>query len=607
MIFEFHCDKIRILRDSKFMRTESSENRQKTPRTRECNKRVKILLAFYWLIVGILVLHLIKLQIFDPYNYREKGRIQRANHDFAVRGDIYDRHGIKLATDRIYYNIYARPVEYSKKENPRKIAHLLSPILGIPEAGLYKKLSNTKIPVIAVKKDVDRDMAKKVMAVLSENGFRSISLDKKNTREYPQGVFASHVLGFYNFDAGVSNGVELTAKDKLEHAVRATYEKTRDGRIIYKIPTDPIGPTRNPKGQDVTLTIDAAIQHVCEKELAKIITEKDALRGAVIVMNPKNGEILAYAVYPTYDPNHFQKASNLQIKNWTLTDVYPPGSTFKTITVTSAMELGKINENSIIEDSGRMKFGGYTIENYDYKEKGAPGKINLVYLFEHSSNIGSVNVGALMSHHEFYDMLKKFGFGAKSGIDLPGESSGLLAPPKLWDKGLHITMSYGYGTSVSIMQMVSAVSALANNGVRVTPHVIKYSAEEEAEKVKRIPTISPETARTITKLLAMSVNNGKSCIKMDKYNVAAKTGTSRKPLENGPGYSGAMYTSTIGYLPASDPQVLIYVVVDSAKKGPVWGNTVAGPVFHEVAEQTARILDLKPDKVPAVSSANKNN
>lgn len=162
-----------------------------------------------------------------------------------------------------------------------------------------------------------------------------------------------------------------------------------------------------------------------------------------------------------------------------------------------------------------------------------------------------------------------------------------------------MTMSYGYGTSVSIMQMVSAVSALANDGVRVTPHVIKYSPEEEAEKIKHIPTVSAQTARTITKLLAMSVNNGRSCIKMDKYNVAAKTGTSRKPLENGTGYSGAMYTSTIGYLPASDPKVLIYVVVDSAKKGPVWGNTVAGPIFHEVAEQTARILDLKPDKVPA--------
>ena len=575
---------------------EKDKNRR-LPRGRGCNKRVKVLTALYWVAIAILAFHLIKLQIFDPHNYRERGRIQRANHDFAVRGDIYDRHGIKLATDRIYYNIYARPVEYSEKETPRKIAKLLSPILGISEANLYSKLSNSKIPVIAVKKDVDRDTAKKVMAVLNENNFRSISLDKKNTREYPQGVFASHVLGFYNFDAGVSNGVELTAKDKLEHAVRATYEKTRDGRIIYKIPTDPIGPTRNPKGQDITLTIDAAIQHVCERELNKIIEEKKALRGAVIVMNPKNGEILAYAVYPTYDPNQFQKATNQQIKNWTLTDVYPPGSTFKTITVTSAMELGKINEKSIIEDTGRMKFGGYTIENYDYKQKGAPGKIDLVYLFEHSSNIGSVNIGALMTHQEFYDMLKKFGFGSKSGIDLPGESSGLLAPPNLWDKGLHMTMSYGYGTSVSIMQMVSAVSALANNGVRVTPHVIKYPEEEAAEKIKRIPTVSSETARIITKLLTISVNNGNSNIKMDKYNVAAKTGTSRKPNENGTGYSGAMYTSTIGYFPATDPQVLIYVVIDSAKVGPVWGNTIAGPVFHEVAEQTARILDLKPDKV----------
>lgn len=584
------------------MRRENDKTR-KNSRGKYCNSVTDILSILYYLVIVVLIIHLFVVQIFDFQKYREKGKMQRSSHDFAVRGDIYDRHGIKLATDRIYYNIYARPVDYSKKENPRKIAKLFAPVLKIPESTLYNKLSDKKIQVIAVKKDVDRDTAKKIMKIISDNGFRSISLDKKNTREYPQGVFASHVLGFYNFDANVSNGVELTAKDKLEHVVRATrYQRTRDGKIIYNFSTDPVAPTMNPKGQDIYLTIDAAIQHVCEKELQKIIEEKEALRGAVIVMNPKNGEILAYAVYPTYDPNKFQKASNTQIKNWTLTDVYPPGSTFKTITVTSAMELGKINENSIIEDKGRMKFGGYTIENYDYKEKGAPGKINLVYLFEHSSNIGSVNVGFLMTHNEFYNMLRKFGFGEKSGIDLPGESSGLLASPRFWDRGLHMTMSYGYGTSVSIMQMVSAVSALANNGVRVTPHVIKYSPEEEVEKVKRIPTVSPETARTITKLLAMSVNNGKSCIKMDKYNVAAKTGTSRKPLENGAGYSGAMYTSTIGYLPASDPKVLIYVVVDSAKKGPVWGNTVAGPVFHEVAEQTARILDLKPDKIPAAQT-----
>ncbi len=568
-------------------------------RTRYCNSAVGWFDILYIVAIVILVIHLFVLQVFDFHRYRERGKMQRASHDFELRGDIYDRNGIKLATDRIYYNIYARPVDYSeKRENPQIISQLFAPVLGLNQQVLEKKLSDKDIKVIAVKKNVDRDTAEKIMKIIAKNNFRSISLDKKDEREYPQGVLASHILGFYNADADVSSGVEYSAREKLEHVVKATgYQQTRDGKIIYQFSTDPVAPTVTPKGQDVTLTIDAAIQHVCEKELGKAMVEKAALRGAVIVMNPKNGEILAYAVAPTYDPNHFQKVPNNVIKNWTLTDVYPPGSTFKIITVTSAMALGKINENSYIQDQGRIKFGNYTIENYDYKQKGAPGKIDLVYLFEHSSNIGSVNVGYLMTHREFYDMLKKFGFGEKSGIDLPAESSGLLASPIYWDKGLHMTMSYGYGTSVSIMQMVSAVSALANNGVRVTPHVIKYTPEEEEEKVKRVQTISPETAKTITKLLVKSVNNGKSVIKSDKYNIAAKTGTSRKPLENGRGYSSAMYTSTIGYFPADDPQVLIYVVVDSAQKGPVWGNTVAGPVFKEVSEQVARILDIKPDKV----------
>lgn len=567
-------------------------------RGRRCNDVTNWLNIAYIFIIIILLFHLVILQVIDPHRYRERGKMQRASHDFELRGDIYDRNGIKLATDRIYYNIYARPVDYSKRESPEKIAELFSPILGIPKQTLQKKLSDKSIKVIAVKKNVDRDTAQKLMKIIAKNNFRSISLDKKDEREYPQGVFASHVLGFYNFEADLSSGVEYSAKDKLEHVVKATgYQQTRDGKIIYKFSTDPVALTVNPKGLDVTLTIDAAIQHVCEKELFKMIKEKGALRGAVIVMNPKNGEILAYAVAPTYDPNKFQKVPNHIIKNWTLTDVYPPGSTFKIITVTSAMELGKINKNSLIQDQGRIKFGNYTIENYDYKQKGAPGTIDLVYLFEHSSNIGSVNVGYMMTHKEFYEMLKKFGFGEKSGIDLPGESSGLLASPKYWDKGLHMTMSYGYGTSVSIMQMVSAVSALANNGVRVTPHIIKYSPEEEEEKIKRIPTISPQTSKTITDLLVKSVNNGKSTIKSDRYNIAAKTGTSRKPAANGRGYSGTMYTSTIGYFPANDPQVLVYVVIDSASKGAIWGNTVAGPVFHEVSEQVGRILDLKPDKL----------
>lgn len=548
-----------------------------------------------------LIIHLFFIQVIDIKKYRVKARNQRAGQNFAVRGDIYDRTGLKLATDKVFYNVFARRADYDEDESsPEVIAKKLAPILKMSKEDLLKKL-NSPNQIIAVKKDIDRNTAKEIAKL----HLRAISLDKKNTREYPQGTLAAHVLGYYNFDADIANGVEYTEKDKLEHVENEVkFQRTQKGKIIYDFMTDPVATATNPKGQDVTLTIDAAIQHICEKELEKMVKDKEALRGTVLVMNPKNGEILAYAVYPNYDPNNFRNASPELIKNWTLTDVFPPGSTFKIITVASAMELGKINEKSTVLDTGKTTIGKWEIKNYDYDVRPYPGNISLEYLFEHSSNIGAINIAKTMTAKEFYDMLKKFGYGAKTGIDLPGESSGLLPYYTSWDQGIHATMSYGYGTSVTAMQMISAVQALANNGVKVTPHVIKYSPEEEAVKVKRVQVVSPETAHSITRLLAAAINNGRSAIKMDRYNVAAKTGTSRKPKENSSGYTPYMYTSTIGYLPATDPQVLVYVMVDSAKVGAIWGNTVAGPVFHEVTTQIARIMNLKPDKAP--ESKNKN-
>ena len=539
----------------------------------------------------LLIIYLFFIMVVDVGKYRARARSQRVGRIFSMRGDIFDRNGIKLATDKVYSDVYAHPADYD--HSPEELAKLLAPILKMPKDTLLQKLKKPG-PVITLKKDIERSTAKQI----SKLHLREISLGKKNTREYPQGTLAAHILGYYNFDADIANGIEYTAKDRLEHVINTVkYQKTRDGKIIYDFTTDPVATTTNPKGEDVTLTIDAAIQHVCEKEIEKMVKEKNAERGTVIVMNPKNGEILAYAVYPTFDPNNYKKATPQQLKNWTLTDVFPPGSTFKTITVASAMDLGKINENSTVLDTGKTTIGKWEIKNYDYDVHPYPGNITLEYLFEHSSNIGAINIAKTMSPAEFYGVLKKFGFGAKTGIDLPGESSGLLPYWTYWDQGIQATMSYGYGTSVTAIQMISAVQALANNGVRITPHVIKYSQEEYDNKIHHTQVIQPATAQAITRLLAASVNNGRSVIKMDKYNVAAKTGTSRKPKEGGSGYTPFTYTSTIGYLPASDPQVLVYVMVDSAKVGAIWGNTVAGPVFHEVTTQIARIMNLKPDKV----------
>ena len=542
-------------------------------------ERLMWLQIIFIVFVSLFIIYLFCIQVLDRKGYRTKAKKQRRASAFVLRGNIYDRNGIKLATDTVYYDIFARKDDFV--HTPEELAKLLAPILKISQINLTEKLKQD-VPLISLKKNVDRQTRDKIAKLC----LREIPMDKKSIRTYPQGTLASHVLGYYNFDADVASGVEETAKDKLESVSKnADYEITPRGKVIYNISTDPIAATKPIKGKDVTLTIDAAIQHVCEKALMKSIDKFKAFRGAVIVMNPRNGEILAYAVYPYFDPNNFKTATYFQTKNWTLTDVFPPGSTFKTITIASAMELGKIDRNTKVKDTGKIKVGWWTIKNYDYSKHPNPGWIDLVYLFQHSSNVGSVLVAQMMNKFEYYDMLKKFGFGEKTGIDLPGESVGILKPASKWDTSDHASMSYGYGSSVTAIQMVSAVSAIANDGIRVTPHVIKYSPEEEAIKIKKTRVMTPEHARAVTDLLTASVNKGQSTIKMENYNIAAKTGTSIKPKENGAGYTNKLYTSIVGYLPASDPQVLIYVIIDSAQGGEIWGNTVAAPIFKEISKK----------------------
>ena len=560
-------------------------------KSKDFDKRVSFLQVCFAIFSVALLIHLFLNQIIDMKHYRIKAQRQRASKNFIVRGDIFDRNGIKLAADKITYDIYAHPANF--KLPPEEMAELLAPHLKMSKGELTQKLSQ-KTSVITLKKGVDKTDAEAIRKL----GLKSaLSMGKKNTRVYPQEDMASHVLGYYNFDADIASGVELTAKDKLEHVDKNPHvERTPGGNIIYSVSTDPSSTSGQLKGKNVTLTIDTALQHICEEELYDMVYKKQAYRGTVIVMDPKSGEILAYAVYPHYNPNKYREASQFQIKNWTLTDVLPPGSTFKILTVASALALDKINANTKILDTGKIKVGWWDIKNYDYSKRPYPGWISLEYLFEHSSNVGSIKVAQEMSPQEFYGMLKKFGIGVKTGIDLPGESSGLLPDWHKWDAATHASMGYGYGASVTPLQMVSAISALANDGIRVTPHIIKYSDEEAENKIQKTEVMSAEKARTITRLLVESVNNSAAPIKLDRYQIAAKTGTSRKPKENSAGYSNKLYTSIIGYLPASDPKLLIYVLVDSPSGSAIWGSTVAAPVFREVAQQSARILNLKPDK-----------
>lgn len=566
-------------------------------RYKKFDRRIGCLQFAFSAFVVVLLIYLFLIQVVDVRHYRDRAKKQRSTNLFVLRGEILDRNGFKLASDNTSFNLYAHPMYYD--HTPEELAQILSPFVNISASQLTKTLSMDE-QVILIKKGLDR----KVAELIKSKRLREISLEVKNRRVYPQGSLASHILGYYNSDADVAGGIEYIAKDNLEYFDKnITYEKTPNGDIIYNFNTNPEDISAPIKGKTLTLTIDSAIQHICEKYLNKTVQKTKALRGAVIVLDPKTGEVLALAAYPYYDPNNYQKYSMNEMKNWAITDVFPPGSTFKVITVACAMISGKINKDSRILDTGKMKIGWWEIKNYDYYKNKNPGLIDLVYLFEHSSNVGSAKVSQMMTSQEFYDTLQMFNFGEKTGIDLPGESSGILPSPKNWDVATHGAMGYGYGASVTAIQMASAVAAIANNGVWITPHVIKYSPEELESKVIQRRVMDEQTAKDLTQLLVESIENGKNIAKMDEYYVAAKTGTSKRPLDNGAGYSNKLYTSMVGYLPATDPKILVYVVVDSPGGEAVWGSTVAAPIFKDITTELVKIMNLNPDKKKSVNKS----
>lgn len=546
----------------------------------------------------IIILKLGFHQIIQSAELKQKASLNRqSDRDLCFRGEIFDRNGIRLAGDTTVYDIYAHPRYYREGKGPAIIAKLLAKHLGQPQWFLKNKLSKYEYSTISLAKNVDlKTIEQKIKPLVTEQKIRGLDFVKKSKRIYPQENLASHILGYINFEANLAAGVERTGHQSL-----ANLPKTRaieyDGRgnVIYEFNTDPRKATEPLKGLKLVLTIDSAIQHIAETELAKIAKKTKADRGTVIVMNPKNGEILGFALYPTYDPNKYNIFSPHVIKNWALSDVYPPGSTFKVLTVASALQTGAITKNERIDDTGKIEVQGWEIKNHDYYKNPDPGVIDLEYLFRHSSNIASLKIALKMSPYNHYRMLNLFGIGMKTGIDLPGESAGILPGIERWDKITQGSIGYGYSIATTPIQIAAAVGAIANNGIWITPHVIKNP--EDPEKIKKRRLLSQKNCGIITGLLAESIEKGPSDAgRIPKYRVAGKTGTSKKPNPDGPGYlSEEVYASFIGYFPASEPEVLIMVVIDNPKNKNAWGSTVAGPLFNAVAIEVGRVLNLKSD------------
>jgi cell division protein FtsI/penicillin-binding protein 2 len=551
----------------------------------------QFLLAMSFLVISA---RLYYLEIIQGAELTRKATIQRQQNNLLVhRGAITDRHGLPLAIDTTRYDVYVHPDLL--KAGPEESADVLARIMHQDPFKL-RKLLQAGYPVVTVARHIERDCVEELQSL----NWPGIDVVPRPFRHYPEGNLAAHLLGYVNVDTRGQGGIEQ-AQETLLTDTGSIVKPQLDGhgRAIPLPKTSPVWDITPPLGQHVELTIDNYLQHLAEKELTAMAQHSHALKGAAIIVDPSNGEILAWANYPSYDPNEYSKYPFEITKNWSMVDVYQPGSTFKILTVASALDLGTIKPGSLFNDPGSLQVGNRVVHDHD----GGHGVLDLLHLFIHSSNVAAAQVAMTMTPKQFYSKLKQFGVGSPTGVELPGESSGLLLDSKYWRPIDTATTGFGQGAmAVTPLQLVAAVSAVANDGVWVAPHVVrriydpKTGVTEKWIEPKKHEVISKGTARLIKTLLAENIEQGTQLAgKVPGYQVAGKTGTAQKVTVGGKGYlAGQTIASFIGFLPVENPQLLCLVVLDSPQTEGRWGNTVAGPVFNAIAVEAASYLGIAP-------------
>lgn len=579
--------------------------RQNRPRSPLWRLRVWQMLLLLCALIALARLYY--LQMIKGSELHHQAMVQRQQNNLLVhRGTITDRHGLPLAIDTTRYDVYVHPDLL--KINPDRAADLFAKITH-EDHDRIRKLLYSGYSVITLARHLEREAVEE----LQSQNIGGIDVVPRPFRHYPEGQLAAHLLGYVNVDSrgqgGVEQGFEIKLKDTGDlnkpqldghgHTIPIPIP-TAFGQIKSSCDINP------PLGRYVELTIDNYLQHLAENELFAMARHAKAERGTVIIADPKNGEILAWANYPSFDPNQYSKYPFEVTKNWSMVDVYQPGSTFKILTLSSALDLGTIKPDSTFYDAGILKVGNRIVHNHD----GAHGRIDLLHLLIHSSNVGAAQVGMTMTPKQFHDKLLAFGVGRPTGIDLPGESSGLLLPASQWRPIDLATTGFGQGAiAVTPLQLVASVGAIANDGIWIQPHLVRRvydphsGVTEKWVEPKKAAVVSPATAKLMRTLLSSNIAQGSQIAgQIPGYSVAGKTGTAQKTGVGGHGYlAGQTIASFIGFLPADNPQLLCLVVVDSPQTDGRWGNTVAGPVFNAIAMEAARYLGIVPN-IPSQQS-----
>lgn len=513
----------------------------------------------------------------------------------AKRGEVYDRHGRVLATSVDVDTVYAVPSEIERPaEAVAALCGALTGCTGDFRQMLVERLSQDRA-FGYVKRRVSAAEADAVMALELDG----IGLSEESRRFYPNRSLLASTLGFVGVDSEGLGGIEASWNDVVRGKDGKTIVFTDARRHAYARVERPAT-----AGASLELTIDTVLQHIVERELRSGIAENRAEAGVAIVMDPWTGEILALASEPTFNPNTFRRATGNEMRNRAVQDIYEPGSTFKMITAAAALEEGVIRPDSMINCApGYIDIAGWRRVHDEH----AYGQLSFEDVIVKSSNVGAIKTGFRLGAERMSRYLRRFGFGSRLSRDLPGEEPGIVWS-QLNDSAL-ASVSMGYQIGVTPLQMISAVSTVANGGRLFRPRVVRAVLRDgrrepiEPEVLRRV--VQPETTATLTSIMEGVVERGTArAAQIDGYRIAGKTGTAAK-LVNG-AYSKSEYmASFIGFLPSRAPRVAILVVIDTPRKGTYFGGTVAAPVFKRIAEGAVRYLGIRRsiDPPPTVLAA----
>ncbi|MCM8757884.1 MAG: penicillin-binding protein 2 [Candidatus Omnitrophica bacterium] len=508
-----------------------------------------------------------------------------------------------LAVNLPAESLYAVPVEIKDKET---VIKKLSLILKLDHSYLRERLFRNKAFVWIARKLVPSQVEQ--IKALKIDGLGFI---KESKRAYPNGYLASHLLGFAGLDNVGLEGIELFYDNYLKgKAGLALFLRDAKGNkleLIEKI-TPPID------GSDLVLTIDETIQYIAERELDKVFKVFRAKHAMIIVINPFTGEILALANRPTFDLNRANYTDVEVRKNIAITDMFEPGSSFKIVTAAAILEEGKVKE----DDRFFCENGSYRVGNHILHDHRPHGWLTFKEVIEQSSNIGTTKLAQILGPDIIYRYVKSFGFGSCLGIDLPGEIAGTIKSPKFWSKTSIGAVPIGHEVGVTALQLVSAISVIANGGLLMKPFILKEVRNRDGEKIKEFSpqiirrVISEETSRRLKDILVGVVENGTGKLaKIEGFKVAGKTGTAQKIGSDGRYVHDRFVASFIGFVPADNPVIAICIVIDEPYPY-YFGGVVCAPVFKRVASDILKYLQITSEKLVAlkeneIDRVNKNH